>query len=135
MKNKKIKIGDYVRIVQAQRSMISKVYDIQKGKSSLIDKKIFCMIEGIEEWFTSDDIVKHSSNILDVLEEGDYVNGDRVLEIQKVPNEKIDRVIVLNSFEDSLEDEPFYIYKENVVNILTHEMYEKKCFKLKKKVR
>lgn len=117
---KKIEVGDYVRIVEARRSMISKVYDVQEGKTELIDKKYFCMVEGVEEWFTSKDIVKNSWNILDVLEKGDYVNGYKAVHItgyyvEVESNHRYD----LCFEEDEIED------------ILTHEMYEKKCYKVK----
>lgn len=119
---KKIEKGEFVRIVQARRSMISKVYDVKVGETELIYKKYFCIVEGIEEWFTSEDIVKHSSNILDVLEKGDYVNGYKVVHItgyyvQVESNHNYD----LCFEEDEIED------------ILTHEMYEKKCFRMEKK--
>lgn len=66
-------------------------------------------------------IAKHSKNIIDLIEAGDYVNGNKVLEVGDV-------VITQTS---NIEDENFHLFEEkDIETILTHEMYEQNCYKV-----
>lgn len=74
-----IKVGEYVRT----NRWIGKIEEIKTtyvrmngnhDKSYKLD--IFKSI-----WFTRKDFIKHSFNIIDLIEEGDYVNGIKVINI------------------------------------------------------
>lgn len=126
-----IKVGEYVRIVQARRSMISKVYEIEQAKCNLIDKKYFCMIEGIEEWFTKNDIVNHSSNLIDIIEVGDIIQlkgaEKSKYEVLKISwsKSKGKHIHIINPFRTEGGKD---IFVEDIDSILTKEQFEKKKY-------
>lgn len=68
-----------------------------------------------------ENIVKHSFNIIDLIEEGDIVNGQRVLYIEKegLVIEMADYIF------------PYISIKEiKIEEILTHEQYERNFYRL-----
>lgn len=86
--------------------------------------------EGISQWFTmlqngtlyttaTKAIVKHSKNIIDLIEVGDYVNGKYVKEINQYKDGK--SIIALIGIID----------EKNIKTILTHEQYNANCYKVK----
>ena len=71
----------------------------------------------------SEDIVKHSKNIIDLIEVGDYVNGYPVRRIANFNNELCN--FDLNTMEwTPLKDIDVYY------NILTKEQYMQNCYKI-----
>lgn len=88
--------------------------------------------EGISQWFTmlqngtlyttaTKAIVKHSKNIIDLIEVGDYVNGKYVKEINQYKDGK--SIIALIGIID----------EKNIKTILTHEQYNANCYKIEQK--
>ena len=66
------------------------------------------------------DIVKHSKNIIDLIELYDYVNGMIVFDI-----------INYDNGEKELKLSSGYLMNEDEIqDILTHEQYEQSCYKL-----
>ena len=63
-----IKVGDYVRTKQGH---------IFKAKSVYEDMIWYCDLS----WIPAENIIKHSPNIIDLIEVGDYVNGKLVKSI------------------------------------------------------
>lgn len=75
------------------------------------------------KWYSyikTTDIVKHSKQLIDLIEEGDYVNGERVENILQVSHKH--NSIIVNDEEEITEEE--------IKTILTHEQYEKNCYRL-----
>lgn len=70
-----IKVGDYIRIKYGYIARVVNIDDFRPpenryvAESNLFDDVVF---------IGDEDIVKHSPNIIDLIEEGDYVNGRRV---------------------------------------------------------
>lgn len=91
-----IEVGEYVRF---RSGFISKILDIKKNSSF----DLIC--EGVI--LSSVWAVKHSKNIIDLIEVGDYVNGFKILEVHEpYPpfNEKIlDIGYGMAIFEDSIK--------------------------------
>lgn len=88
--------------------------------------------EGISQWFTmlqngtlyttaTKAIVKHSKNIIDLIEVRDYVNGKYVKEINQYKDGK--SIIALIGIID----------EKNIKTILTHEQYNANCYKIEQK--
>lgn len=80
-------------------------------------------------------IVKHSKNIIDIIEVGDFVNGIRVLQkFKNINNGNILLVCGYCEIEDSIDKyenkEVELIGNRNIINILTHEQYEENCYKV-----
>jgi len=96
-----IEVGEYVR---TDKGIISKI-------NSGVD------IDMVEfENAIIGDVVKHSKNIIDLIEVGDFVNEEFVLHISK------DKIIFTELNNEISENE--------VHTILTHEMYEQNCYKV-----
>ena len=78
MREEEIKVGEYIR---TKSGNIGKVLDItnvtmQKRKKYLIKWNI-----SKAYYITATTIVKHSPNIIDLIEVGDYVNGIKIISI------------------------------------------------------
>lgn len=65
---KEIKVGEYIRTKQGE---IAKIID-----TNIFDKTIYKDVQGAKYYL--EDITKHSPNIIDLIEVGDYVNGDKI---------------------------------------------------------
>lgn len=95
-----IKVGEYVRTKKG------KIFKYGKGRAYL---------------GKDNEIVNHSFNIKDLIEEGDIVNGQRVLYIEKegLVIEMADYIF------------PYISIKEiKIEEILTHEQYERNFYRL-----
>ena len=98
-----IEVGEYIR---TDKGIISKI-------NSGVD------IDMIEfENAIIGNIVKHSKNIIDLIQEGDYVNGEYVKEIIQYESEKC--IIAFIGI----------IGEEAIKTILTKEQYEKNSYKI-----
>ena len=72
----------------------------------------------------TDYIVKHSKNIIDLLEEGDYVNGDEIIVIYGYDEDGNDKDgLGICQVDD---DYAYYLYLEdiNIKSIVTKEQFE-----------
>lgn len=110
-----MKIGDYVR---SDRGIIAKITNINKTGSIICDRNIyygFNVVTNKRVLCDLSKIVKFSSNIMDLIEIGDYVNGYYV--INKPFNERIDTE--LDNFT-----------KEEIKSIVTKEQFAKMEYKL-----
>lgn len=65
-------------------------------------------------------VTKHSKKIIDLIEENDYVNGQKVIEIIKQNN----KIYLMTDYMP-----PKYI-KEDIKSIVTHQMFEQIEYKI-----
>lgn len=106
-----IKVGEYVRVAGEIRKIIGykvgeyiEIYH-DRGSASYWSK------EGITE-------LKHSKNIIDLIEVGDYVNGIEVLDIYK-PRD------LWEPIELRINDKHInFLIKDDIKSIVTKEMYK-----------
>lgn len=70
-----IEVGDYVRTINGLIRKVKTIYGEEDRKQRTISLKKETLINGNINIF---DIVKHSKNITDLIEVGDYVNGYKV---------------------------------------------------------
>ena len=68
------------------------------------------------------DIVKHSKNIIDLIEVGDYINGMLIEDIEELDNKKI--------FYSNGEMSAWTNRDKGIETILTKEQYERNCYKV-----
>lgn len=111
-----IKVGDYVRTIYGEIAKITQVHPRIKG----IKRKAQGLID-----FNL--IKKHSKNIIDLIEVGDYVNGYRV---ENVINEEpcpSGKCVDIDSSKDSSE---CTLWKNDIQTILTKEQYSTNCYKV-----
>lgn len=115
-----IKIGEYVR---TKSGFIGKVIGRHGGYGLHYELDVNKEIQ--ENFMNSivheDNIVKHSKNIIDLIEVGDYVNGKYVKEINQYKDGK--SIIALIGIID----------EKNIKTILTHEQYNANCYKIEQK--
>ena len=105
-----IEVGEWVR---SKIGSIGKVTKIEDRKFLYEDKSLITFIGNV---------VKHSKNIIDLIEVGDIVNKSEVYEIGQSENGQkwIHTCRGFLYYEEDLEK----------VTILTHEQYEQNCYKV-----
>lgn len=110
-----IEVGEWVR---SKIGSIGKVTKIEDGKFLYEDKSLITFIGNV---------VKHSKNIIDLIEVGD------ILKIHFPVRNTIRKIYVDEYFEDSMILNG--IINGNVIlkSILTHEQYEQNCYKVERK--
>lgn len=124
-----IEVGEYGR---TNFGKIIKFAWYEKEKEILNDKAVIL----VDKMRTTTDcfyyfekgecIVKHSKNIIDLIEAGDYVNGHKVYEVVK--DTLISYVVLelVGSYIDTLEE----IIEKDIKTILTKKQYEANCYKV-----
>lgn len=76
-----MKVGDYVKYKYENLIYIGKIKFISEVMSGL-DETLQLDIDNCIEEILKEDIIKSSPNIIDLIEIGDYVNGEKVTSIQ-----------------------------------------------------
>ena len=118
-KNKdEIKIGDYIRNKDGYIDKVERiVYDeLEKKNYYACEKSV--MASGFKE-----DIVKHSSNIIDLIEVGDYVNGEIVIDIGE-------NGLYLGYADDDENYSIISIDKSEIKSLVTKEQFQSVEFKV-----
>ena len=126
-----IEMGEYIR---TKKGEIMKVTSIPV-KQEDDDIVTYQTDKGWAE--LESDIVKHSKNIVDLIEIEDYVNGEKVVDIFDIylneENEELASKRVLTKYRKAQYtglDLQYYLYEEDIKSVLTHEQYEQNCYRL-----
>ncbi len=116
-----IKVGEYIR---TNKGNIGKIIEIRLGfnKDTQLYQDIYILDNGL--WTVLDYIVKHSKQLTDLIEIGDYVNGMQVLDVYK-PRDLWEPVEIR---VDSRYTN--FILAEEIKTILTKESYMANCYKV-----
>ena len=117
-----IKVGEYIR---TPYNKIEKVIKITKenGWTCVTTNK-----DAYELQWLKNNKVKHSKNIIDLIEVGDIVNGRLVLQVDY----KKQNVCLLIPLTDTKANTNIMWYGyEDIKTILTHEQYNANCYKVK----
>lgn len=127
-----IKVGEYVRFSNGK---IRKIIGIDVDGHLLVD--IYISGSNLLTFNEEADIVKHSKNIIDLIEIGDYVNGYKILEIADSIYENSKRILVYKNQKESYER---WIYiqefngkihtQDDITSILTKEKFESESYKI-----
>lgn len=130
-----MKVGDYVRFKTLSREIkIGKVIEIvEPDKESM---KKYCVYDLDNNEATVDDyVIKSSPNIIDLIEVGDYVNGERIkalkgdIERHKINNE--DDVVYTEYINDY--DEWCGYEEDEIKSIVTHEQFSQMEYRIEEK--
>ena len=118
-----IEVGDFVRTKQGK---IAKLIEVSKNNYYWFDNWIYKESGIPHQGFRIEDterigIVKHSKNIIDLIEVGDYVNGERILDITG------DYI-----HTNETDHNRFYLAK-HIKTILTKEQYKANCYTVERK--
>lgn len=136
--NDGIEVGEYVRTKEGF------IYRIENGEEFYADSVdlgigILPDVDGIwidreySDYIDKRDIFKHSKQLIDLIEVGDFVNGYRVLAIEdsskriliyKNEREKYERWIYIQEYNGRIHTQ------DDIVEILTKESYMANCYKV-----
>lgn len=104
-----IKVGEYVRL--------------KNGEIFKIDEDTTNYYNSNKDYITNE-ITKHSKNIIDLIEIGDYVNGFQVFKTNK--QSYLDyAVMVIDGAEDGT-----YVFKDEIKSIVTKEQFARMEYKV-----
>lgn len=109
-----IEVGEYIR---DRDGCIIKVKCIQEYKE---DDDIWYE-EGILKGTWKSMTVKHSHNLIDLIEKDDYVNGKRVIAAENRINDDGEKVILLENYDEWTDDG--VIANKYIKSVVTHEQF------------
>ena len=115
----KIEVNEYVRFNNGE---IGKVIDIKENPSRIVYSEY-------GEIGLISDIVKHSKQLIDLIEKDDYVNGSKVLAIMEdMETGELHLEMTSNYTNEEIGD--CTIYDKDIKIILTKESYIANCYKV-----
>ena len=116
-----IEVGEYVRTEYG----IAKIKDISiKNEVYDLDKDIMFIYE--ENWqntCTSSKIIKHSKNIIDLIKEGDYVNGEKIGQIENG--------FLWYGWSTEIDDYSTFFKEKDIETVVTKEQFASMEYKVK----
>ena len=106
-----IEVNEYVR---TNKGNIGKVVEIRLGfnKDTQLYQKIYMLDNGL--WTILEYIVKHSKQLIDLIEVGDYVNGE----------------LITDKWDTRISSIRSDFSEEDIKTILTKESYMANCYKV-----
>lgn len=119
----KLEVGMYVRLVNDVEDIV-----VINKIANVFETTILTENDGsnYQGEYTKENVVKASYNIIDLIEVGDYVNGEKVLRTNcKLEYVDDDSETGVNEVDNGLELETGWIYFEHEVqSIVTKEQFE-----------
>lgn len=129
-----IEVGEYVR-TKSGYIMKYEYADFEKLKFG--EKRRCYEFDDIEDMKEFIPKLKHSKNIIDLIEVGDFVNGYKVLEVEKlikdieafktIYNKDKIAICIYKNIEQAIYKE---INNDEIKTILTHEQYDQNCYEM-----
>lgn len=124
-----LELNEYVR---TKDGIIAKVIGVQSGgiEKYYFDKKIIDNFKELTQIGTENVVLKHSFNIIDLIEEGDYVNGLEVVTIYGYDEDGNDKeeLGILETYVDEVDG--IYLTDVNIKSIVTKEQFESMSYKV-----
>lgn len=118
----KVDVGEYVR---TDKGNIGKIVEIRLGlnKDTELYQTIYMLDNGL--WTILDYIVKHSKQLIDLIEVGDIVKDKyNKYEVAFVKDDKI----YCNDY--NLDDSLITLREQDIKEILAREQFEANCYKV-----
>ena len=116
-----IRLGEYVR---TKNGIIAKVIGVQSGgiEKYFFDKEVHNLFNYLNGLVVENVVVKHSFNIIDLIEKGDYINGYKVLDIDF----KNEMICLLMPFDEENKSKYNIVWntKYFIKSIVTKEMFQ-----------
>ena len=117
---KDIEVGDYVRTENGIIDEVDALY-------GMIENTVYLKQQSL--WFNADYIVNHSKQLIDLIEEGDYVNESKVLSVMEdLETGELHLEMTFNYTNEETGD--CTIYDKDIKTILTKESYMANCYKV-----
>lgn len=125
----KLEVGMYAR---TKKGYICKIININDFREPSMKYGVEVNYLKDVMFIGDDDVVKASYNIIDILEEGDFVNGSEVLDFEYKLIKGNDNftnfaVVTENCY---LENTDSWIIEKNIKSIVTHEQMEQMAYKV-----
>lgn len=119
-----IEVNEYVR---TNKGNIGKVVEIRLGfnKDTQLYQNVYMLDNGL--WTILEYIVKHSKQLIDLVEVGDIVNGYRVINVINKEPCPSGKCVDIDSNKDSSE---CTLWEEDIKTIITKEQYMANCYKV-----
>ena len=114
----KIEIGEYVRTKDGR---IDKVEIFSVGCCVWHCENGMCIDECNRIGTHLEEIVKHSKQLIDLIEVGDYVNGKFVIATDNRINDNGEKVILIENYDEWTDDG--VISNKDIKSIVTHEQF------------
>lgn len=111
---KEIELDEYVR---TKRGSIGKFKFY--GVDDVDDKIVYFKNHNGTNCVDENEVTKHSSNIIDLIEVGDYVNGVEVIDKYKFGEQQ--RLVMIQTMEYGYENE---MLEEHIKSIVTKEQFK-----------
>lgn len=120
-----IEVNEYVRTKDGVIDKVDALYGMIENTVHLENKK----------WFDIKNILKHSKQLIDLIEVEDIVNKELVIGIIDITNDKeeiIGKKLITQyrSAQFTGLDIKHYIYANDIKTILTKEQFEANCYKV-----
>ena len=119
----KISINEYVRTKDGIIDKVIIEYDEKCNNPNCDEKHISCKYN----YYNEKDIVKHSKQLIDLIEVGDYVNGYKVINVINEEPCPSGKCVDIDSSKNSSE---CTLWEEDIKTILTKESYMANCYKV-----
>lgn len=103
---KDIEVGDYVRTENGIIDEVDALY-------GMIENTVYLKQQSL--WFYVDYIVNHSKQLIDLIEVGDYVNGE----------------LITDKWDTRVSSIRSNFSEEDIKTILTKEQFETNCYEIK----
>ena len=113
-----MKVGDYVRTEDGTITRIKMFYEKKWEEPELIYARFLCEDYEIYEYPRQ---AKSSPNIIDLIEVGDYVNGNKIINISE---DHYGKTTLIWGFDNGDFQCAFTIYEEDIKSVTTKEQFE-----------
>ena len=124
-----LKLNEYVR---TKYGNIVKVVGVQSGgiEKYFFDKEVHNLFNYLNGLVVENVVIKHSFNIAEILEEDDYVNGNKVVKQVSEEDKEPYLVVVVSS---KMIKEPLFDYITNnrIKSIVTKEQFKDMEYEVK----
>lgn len=135
-----IQVGEYartkyngiIRIQEIKQEKVSNTYYGMGRSYSHSEDKTFIYYRNDDRRIPIDEILKHSFNLIDLIEVGDYVNGSRVVDIMEdMQTGELHLEMTYNYTNEEKGD--CTIYNKDIKSIVTHEQFSSLEYKVEEK--
>ena len=125
----RIEIGEYVRLAKNQgiNKIIDKKGDMYVLRENIVNKYGY-VEDFLYEWEFKKEIVKHSKQLIDLIECGDYVNGKEVKHIAMFEGFPDYPKLIFVDETHLIPDDT--CENDEIKTILTKEQYLANCYKV-----